>query len=455
MFLNKEQQNIYIQIKKKRKHSSLIQTIYNNISLWVLCFFLILAFVNLRGHGPIFYFLFCFVAVMLFLFRSIKPTAKLEYLWPYILLTIGSCIASVLYYDVSMFVKAICPILSFVFGYRLRFLYKNCTLAIKCITYSILIGLFLIFAITYYFNYFVLNVQPGDRHITDIWVMDIGALPITIFSLYSSFIIGISFYMILIAKNKIEILVGILLLAFVLYVNEEAASRSPFLILILVYAFLMLPYVKFTRKNQSYKKRFIYLMLFLALGILFVAYQSIRNTNREESPLEARMEKDGMESSRTELASQYFSLMFEYPYGGGFGEKKIHKLAHNFIQECHDTFGICAFISLIVISISLIRIMIKKFKSRCFKSQDFLLLGLSLSVLIQSLLEPILAAYPQLMWCLFMYHGILISCMETDNQHKRYLRLRHSSVEKSHRLIDNKMNCSYNINLNKSNNTCQ
>lgn len=406
-------------LRRKIKSSSFFQRVYQYCGIAVLCFLLVLAFVNLYGRGPIFYFLFCFSSIIIFLLKSINPIVRIQHLWPYIILTLGSCLAAVLYYDMSMLIKAICPILSFIIGYNIHHITKKRFFAIKCITYSILTGLFLIFVITYYFNYFVLGVQPGERVLTDIWTMEIGELPITIFSLYSSFIIGLTFYLIFVGKHVIEIIVGVLLLGFTLYVNAEAASRSPFLILVVVYVTLFFPYLKFIGKNKTYKKRFIGISICLGICLLFFAYQLLGQTNREESALEARMEQDGLESSRTDLAASYFSLMFEYPLGGGFAEKEIQKKAHNFIQECHDIFGIGAFISLVFICISLAKQVFRVYMSKHIISIDLLFLGIISSVLLQCLLEPIFSAYPQLMWCLFLYHGMLLSYLRGKRKMKK------------------------------------
>ena len=122
-----------------------------------------------------------------------------------------------------------------------------------------------------------------------------------------------------------------------------------------------------------------------------------------------------MESLRWAYAKVYFDNMIEYPWGGGFVEKRYQIMAHNLIQEGYDYYGVFFTIPLLIVIVGMLIRIIKLHLIKYKTSFTFLFLSLYIGVMIQVSMEPVIVGYPQLIWFLFLIDGIVVGAF-VDNR---------------------------------------
>ena len=178
----------------------------------------------------------------------------------------------------------------------------------------------------------------------------------------------------------------------------------------------MMLYVLFQSKVVKHKVRLI-LLLSIVFGVLI--YKILPNL--ADSALGQRFDDEGIETSRIDITIEYLDKMFDYPFGGSEILAHTHLLAHNFILESYDMYGVFFFIPMIVLFL----LMGKRFFEICRINNKnditLLLITFYLTISIQIMLEPVIGGYPQLVWILFMIDGMsmqYLSEVSSRNKHK-------------------------------------
>lgn len=119
---------------------------------------------------------------------------------------------------------------------------------------------------------------------------------------------------------------------------------------------------------------------------------------------------------RSQIRKDFLSHFWEYPWGGSNIHNIIGNWAHDLWLDVYDVAGILAFILMIIYTLlffyDFIKIIINKNNNNSIK---ILLLGMSLCILAQLNLEPILEACRNYMFALCMIHGSLYTLKDNKN----------------------------------------
>lgn len=376
-------------------------------SLKVTPFFLLafLSFFDFMGRGPVVFLPFCIYG--LFITRNVRwiPTCDL-----YLLVTVFATITSFIYYDYGDAIKAVLYFLSFYIGYRFYCSYKSAPQLLFYLIFWSALGCAAYLFYTAYLNVWILGHEEGGRSMISPWTLE--PTPATIFGLLSCVPIVYSFYCFFLSKKVVFFLVGATFLLGSLWVNIETATRTPFVIFAIVYAIM---FYELLRKGNIKSLPGLFVILFVAIVLFNSDLWSDLLFVLSNSDLSYRFKNQGLESLRWDYAKLYFDNMIEYPWGGGFVEKKYQIMAHNLIQEGYDYYGVFFTIPLLIIIVGMLIRIIKLHLIKYKTSFTFLFLSLYIGVMIQVLMEPVIVGYPQLIWLLFLIDGIVVGAF-VDNR---------------------------------------
>lgn len=363
----------------------------NSLLLYILLF---LACLNFEGRGPVFFFIYSIYGIIVS-----KNVEWDNSLIPYIALFVGAFIPSVIFYDINDIIKSFTYYLCFFAAYRAYYAAENKESYLFRTVWTAVLGLFSHLLLLYFSNFMILEHIEGERMLIDFWTGDF--IQVTIVGLVSSVPIAFSFYCLFLSRNVVSVVLGALFLGVAFLINVDTATRTPFVIFAIVYAVLFWEVFRSSEGRKKVHMVLFFVVLFVLLAFKFLPYL-------ETTAIGQRYEEDGMETSRLQLMGDYFNLMVEYPFGGGFGEKTIQKQAHNFIQEGYDMFGILFFLALILI---VFQIIVREIKLHTIINKNkctYLIFILYLVILLQSLTEPVIQGYPQLLWLLFVVDGFAV-----------------------------------------------
>jgi hypothetical protein len=296
-------------------------------------------------------------------------------------------------------VKSFTYFMSFYSAYRGYYSSNNKPTYLYRTVWAASLGLFIHMLLLYFSNFMILEHTEGERKLIDFWTGEL--IQVTIVGLVTAIPIAFSFYCIFLSRRIIPTILGICFVVVAFLVNVDTATRTPFVIFAIVYAVLFYELFKSSDKRTKVLLLLLFVTLLLIGIFFFLPYL-------ETTALGERYESVGMETSRSQLLVDYFNLMLEYPFGGGFGEKIIHKQAHNFIQEGYDLFGMLFFLSLIIITFQIIVRAIHLHRNTKKNNCIYLIFLLYLTILLQSSTEPVIQGYPQLLWFLFVIDGFAI-----------------------------------------------
>lgn len=139
----------------------------------------------------------------------------------------------------------------------------------------------------------------------------------------------------------------------------KTATRTPIILLIITFILLILIYIFSANPKKSFK---IIMSTVFFLSLLFVAYHfnflDIK-TNIINSPLIERFKSEKLETGRTEIFFIHLNNMKLSIFGGSKIYNTTGYLAHNFLQEGYDLYGIFGLIILILIFLSFIIILFR------------------------------------------------------------------------------------------------
>lgn len=363
---------------------------------WILYGLLLLSCMNFMGRGPIVFFLFS-------LYGFLKSEYKIwdSALTPYLFISLGALFSSLIFYDFKEIIKVSLFFLSCYSGFVTYISAVDKEIFIKRLFLSASVGALAFLLLTYHLNFNILNLPEGSRVLVNYWRMD-SNLPATCLGLISSIIIIFSFYLIFCDKNIYIKIIGISFLLLCLYVNIKTATRTPIVLFIVIYLILFLIFFK----DLNLNRKIGLICILIILGVLFlnnliVIYQ--------ESSLAVRFDEVGLETGRWDITKKYFEEMLNHLWGGRYIYNKVGRLAHNFILEGYDLYGILFFIPLLLVCIAIIMRSLKLCRRVNESNSNLILLGLSIGLFMSNLLEPTITGYPQILWILFMTDGIIIA----------------------------------------------
>ena len=378
-------------------------SIKKNIESSMLFYILLaLACMNFLGRGS----LICLVFAMFALLKT-KSVMKIDggFLLA-LLLSMSVATAALVFYDLTEVVKAWNYVLLYYVGYNGFVAAEDKTEFVKRTVFAIFAGFGLNVVVTYLYNR---NISTGGRRIIyNFWTNEL--MSVTLVGLLSSVIIGYSFYAIFVHKKLWMKLTGIASVWVMFLFNIQTATRTPIILFIIVYSFMLLVWFI----SGGWRKRFKWLVLAAVIIVLLATVYAYDvagiKTYIVDSPLFERFASEGIETARNEIAVYYFEHMFDSIWGGGKVGASYESMAHNFIQEGHDKYGIFATVAMIGLLAGFVKNLCKLLFNP--KSDiDFLFVSMYLALIIQICLEPVFDGYPVVVMILLMIHGMVSAYM--------------------------------------------
>ncbi len=378
----------------------------------ILYFLLFLSCLNIYEKGS---FLFLVLILFVFVFFRLKISVdRVNSVLCFLLVSV-SVIVSFYFYDLNAVIKCLNYGGAYIIAITIFNHAKNKEVAIKRLMFSIFSGFATQIMLVYLFNLY--KGQPSTRTLYAIW--NDGLISVTLIALLSSVIIGYSFYAIACNKNKALKVYSIVALVIVFFMNIMTATRTPFILLILVWFLLFVFYTR--NSNISTKKKFWMCVLCV---IVFAVLCYVNDwfgikTFLLKSALFERMGEEGIKTTRIDIAQEFIARMWQYPFGGSFARREIGKYAHNILLELYDLYGIVPFVVTFVFYIQGIKNIFYMAKKGIYRSINFLLIGLYLSTMIQMFLEPVIEGFPILFYVFLFIHGIS-NCYINFSKGNRY-----------------------------------
>lgn len=363
---------------------------------YILYILLFLACMNFMGRGPVIFLFFCVWGLIKARNNNLKWTLSALC---YSLMATSSFVASLLFFDEKETIKSLVYFLAFAVGYKCYLASEDKKSFIRRIIFAVFAGFLCNLIITYYLNFIVIGHIAGQRKLYSFWTNDL--MSVTLAGLMSSVPIAYSFYCFFCCKKYTYKVLGLVSLAIVTVVNMETATRTPFVLFGLVYIIML--YELFRSRAIKHKGRLCLTLSVVSLIIFHKILPILAN-----SAIADRFDDEGVNTSRVDITFKYISEMFDYPWGGAEIEKHTHLLAHNFILESYDMYGILFFIPMLVLLVLIVCRILSIHRLKSKNDVIFLLLAMYLAVFVQIMLEPVIGGYPQLVWVLFLIDGVTI-----------------------------------------------
>ena len=301
---------------------------------------------------------------------------------------------------ISELIKTFNYVLSFVVGYCGYIIATDKEKYIRRTLFSLYLG-YVIHILLMYMN----NVRIGTegRTLISIWTGE--AIAVTLVGLLSSYVVAYAISNIIYAPKLLLKIFGVIGVVAVFLINMQTATRTPFVsMLILTAVLLILGFAANEHKNYNHLLAIVFVAILLIALFGFDLF-GIR-TIVMESPIVERFEQEGMQTSRFEIAKNYFAQMFSYPFGGNQIAEIVGQEAHNLWQQFYDFYGIIPTALLLVITTSMIVKLIQLFFLKYKKPLEYTLIAIYFISFIQMLLEPVVTGYPILFWTFLLIHGM-------------------------------------------------
>ncbi len=247
------------------------------------------------------------------------------------------------------------------------------------------------------------NSSISNRTLYSLWTNE--EFSVTLAAVLCTFIIGYAFYMIFLHKSIIAKIISVIALVFVVLLNFETSTRTPFFLMIAL-SVITLFYIP--ANDTKTKFRIVVVALLVAFVIGLIWYYDILElkTTILKSALFDRMQDASLESARWEISKKHFSLMFDNLFGGNKISESYSIMAHNLPQETHDMYGIFAFVAILFYIVDFFSKYINLIMYNNKDSVMRLLFFIYSAVLMQMFTEPILEGYPILLWNFILIHSI-------------------------------------------------
>ena len=286
------------------------------------------------------------------------------------------------------------PATGYLCGYEMmKWNKNNLDLHIKKIIYIIIFGRFTHGALNYVVSHGYENVL---RNGNDFWTKSV--LAATGQGALMTMMISLLFYAIFILKknNIIEKYIIIFCIGVSILNNLKSASRTALIVMVLV--FICCVFYTLFSSTMSMKKKFIFLIMFVILGmVLTVGYNhNVMNvkSNWETTALYERINtptdfEEGDEN-RKEMYLDAIRVGTTHPFGDG-----TLNTAHNFWLDILKQTGWIPFLSCLLFTIYTLRdvFFIVNRKKTCEQIR-YLVLSVNLAILINFAVEPIMKGMP-------------------------------------------------------------
>lgn len=254
----------------------------------------------------------------------------------------------------------------------------------------------------------------GGRVLYNIWTRQ--PVSVTLIGAVSSLIIAVSIY-ICFAKKLIYKVLSIIAWGFVLYLNGETATRTPW---ILSFVSLMVALIIFILKKRKY---LFGVLSFFVIGGIIGSILLLYNLNENfynflnSIPVVNRILESGLSTSRVEETLNYISGMFNFLWGGNVASKQLGTiLPHDIWLEMYDTFGFLASISLIIITVDMVIKAIELMKNKYSFKFSFMIIIFYFTLILQCALEPLVSGSPIIIWQLLFLHGLICRYIREKNE---------------------------------------
>lgn len=254
-----------------------------------------------------------------------------------------------------------------------------------------------------------INVNSTFRNNIDVWSGEY--LNATGQAALSVMAIAVFVTTIFLANNYIMKIVGIAGFIVIFVYNLILAGRS--LIVITIVALLTaIIYINITKNVQT---RFggIFLAMMSASVLLYSYIQNIGGIREIILGSNLSMRMDNLvllEDIRWTRKVQYIALMLEYPFGGGKINDVVGGYGHDLFLDTYSDAGMFALILLLVfagVAIgNLVKVLREKSASQYLK---LLVLCMHVVLVLEFMIEPILAGMPW-MFCFFCFYQGLLYC---------------------------------------------
>lgn len=364
----------------------------NSIILYVLLF---LACMNCMGQATLFFLLFDLYGLFIIKFKG-NGSSKNALL--YFMITLSALVTSCFHYELTEVIKPLVIFCSFYVAYYGYQGVADKEKFIRYLVFAVFAGFFANLLLTYYLNFYVIGHVAGTRVLYNYWTHDV--VSVTLIGLISSVVIGYSFYCLFCHSSRIMKILGVGCILLMAKVNIDTATRTPFVILIVVYTVLL-----YELYRQSSRKQRAWLICLLVL--IAVALSQYLLPLLSDSAIANRFDESGLETSRWQIMDFYFSHLLNYPFGGHNISAILHQEAHNLLFEGFDYYGIIFFVFMLILQVVMIYRLWLLHRIKNKTRIVFLLMAMMIAVYLQSWAEPVLAGYPQLAWSMFLFDGLI------------------------------------------------
>lgn len=333
-----------------------------------------------------------------------------------LLMSVAAFFSSLIHYTMSEAIKSLNFFLLYFIGLNGYYVSKDKAYFLEKTVFSIFSGYAIFVVLTYFSNLDGKRMSRNQLLINNFWTGE--RMATTLAGLLSAVVIGYFFYAMVCQVQKRKKLYALLSLGVAMTLNMETATRTPILLLVINIIVMTGIYLAEQKGRKA-----VWTFFGIVVGIFFVIIAVVQNvfgmwTLIVSSPIFTRFTEEGINTSRGDIAIQYFKLMLDYPWGGEKIMGIIGTHAHNFLQQGYDYYGVFFTIPLLFLSITFVCNMFNLIKFRRKNRFDYLLISMYLSMVIQACLEPVFTGYPCFMFSLLLIHGMATG----------YLRLRSGGI---------------------------
>lgn len=322
---------------------------------------------------------------------------------------------SVVYYSLSDCVKSVNAVLLYLLGYDsfCRAADKDKCIEQTALSMCVGFGMQLVLMFAYNLN----REQASVRSLYSVWTKE--TIAVTLLGLLVATVTGYSFYAFFCGDKLWKKTLVLIMLAVGLKISFDTATRTPIVLFAAVYTAMSVLYM--INIHGIKMLRYVGVLLFFGAAV-FLLY--ITDTFGIKSaiwgtPIFQRLFMEGLATGRVDITKRHFAYMLQYPWGGAKIQKATGDIAHNFLQECHDLYGIFATLALLVITTQLILNLVRLIRIRKKTGVDFLLISLYLAIMLQMCMEPVFSGYPILFWSLLNIHGMATAYLKGKRMIRR------------------------------------
>lgn len=366
---------------------------------WIYFILISLFGANFLGRGSIFCLVFGIFALLKFPRRIVIDGSAI---WT-LILALSAFFVSLVYYNLTEAIKSINFFLMYLVGLNGFYQSKDRLKYVKRVIFAIFLGYTLLVVLTYFGNAGTIHIT-GQRILKNFWTGE--NIAVTLLGLVSSVVIGYFFYAMWCQKRKsIKVIAGVaIIVSFLL--NAQTATRTPFVLFAIVMVLMWSIYLINQKGWRAVKMIMVVSSAIIVCFVLLAVDAWGMATYIESTAIFERFMKEGTETGRWHISSVYLNHMLDYMWGGSYIYKQTGYFAHNFLQQGHDLYGICATVALIFLELAFIKNIIVLFLLKRKNEIDYLLMSMYFAMTIQTLLEPIFTGYPCFFFSLLLIHGI-------------------------------------------------